>query len=280
MNRNRWLLVGVICLVMSIFLAYWIFKALGASKVATKPIVIASKHVLPGALLSSENLTTLDYPIYHPISGSFDSIKKVDKRVAMVELFPNDIVLNDKLVEQGAIGGLTASIDQDKRAVSVKVDSVIGVAGFVLPGTYVDVIVTGQPGSSDELVSKIIVENVKVLTADKNLERDPEGKAKESKVVTLLVSPEQANKIALASTNGRIQLALRNSKDEHINNPPPITQKQLYTQEQLPVIRARGTGTGTKAAVKRLPPPPQGPIEVEVRLGDAVKNSKVEVEQQ
>jgi pilus assembly protein CpaB len=280
MNRNRMLLVGVIALILSVPLAYLVYKQIGGpAKIPSKPIVIASKHVLPGMLLSAENITTMQYPVYHPVPGSFEDPKKVEKRVAKIELFANDIILNDKLVDEGAIGGLTAVIDPEKRAISVKVDSVIGVAGFVLPGTYVDVIATGQPANSEDVISKIIVENVKVLTADKNLERDPKGEAKESKVVTLLVDPDQANKIALASTDGHIQLALRNSQDTKIETPPPITKKQLYAQDQ-PTVRSKepGKGGGKRPMVKPAAPRPPQPIEVEERMGAAQKLHKVDVE--
>jgi pilus assembly protein CpaB len=281
MNRNRMLLVGVIALILSVPLAYLVYKQLGGPpKMPTKPLVIASKHVLPGMLLTSENTTTMQYPVYHPVPGSFEDIKKVEKRVAMVELFTNDIILNEKLVAEGAIGGLTAVIDPEKRAISVKVDSVIGVAGFVLPGTYVDVIATGQPANSEDLISKVIVENVKVLTADKNFERDPKGEAKESKVVTLLVDPDQANRIALASTDGRIQLALRNSQDAKVETPPPITKKELYSQDQAPKPKEKekGKGSGKGYVVKRPPPRPRPPIDIEERMGATQKLHKVEVE--
>jgi pilus assembly protein CpaB len=269
------MLIGVIALLMSAILAYWIYVILTGNKIPTQAIVIASKNIHPGEILTAENLTTVSWPRYHPVPGSFENIKQVENRAVMVEIFPNDIVLKDKLVAQEGMGGLTAVIDREKRAISVKVDSVIGVAGFVLPGTYVDVIATGQPANSDDLVSKVIVENVKVLTADKNLERDPKGEAKESKVVTLLVNPDQANKIALASTDGHLQLALRNSQDTNIETPPPITKKQLYAQDQATTI-IKGKGKGF--TVKPPPPRPPQPIEVEERMGTTQKLHKVDVE--
>jgi pilus assembly protein CpaB len=284
MNRNRMLLVGVIALILSLPLAYLVYIQGKTPKIPTTPKVVAKTHLLPGMLLSAENTAVMQFPIYQSAAKSYEDPKKLEKRVAQVEMFANDIITEEKLVEEGAIGGLTAVIETDKRAISVKVDSVIGVAGFVLPGTYVDVIATGQPANSEDLVSKVIVENVKVLTADKILERDPKGEAKDSKVVTLLVDPDQANKIALASTDGRIQLALRNSQDVKIEAPPPITKKQLYAQDQAPRIKEKakdiGKGNGKGPAVKLPPPSPRRrqPIDVEERLGATQKVHKVEVE--
>ena len=278
------LLVGVIALILSLPLAYLVYTQGRTPKIPTKPKVVAKTHILPGMLFTDENTALMQFPIYQSATKSYDDPKKVEKRVAKVEMFANDIITEEKLVEEGAIGGLTAVIETNKRAISVKVDSVIGVAGFVLPGTYVDVIATGQPANSDDLVSKVIVENVKVLTADKILERDPKGEAKDSKVVTLLVDPEQANKIALASTDGHIQLALRNSQDVKIETPPPITKKQLYTQDQPARIKEKENikGDGNKLAKKVMPKPtpphPRQPIKVEERMGATQKLHEVDVE--
>jgi pilus assembly protein CpaB len=230
MNRNRMLLIGIISLALAVGLTYLIYKMLNKGRVIGRVVLVAKEKIPPGSVLSTQDLKYLPWLEGVPPKGSFDDIAKLENRATMVEMQQNDFVFDSKLVpKEGGVGGLTAVIDVNKRAVSVKVDSVIGVAGFVLPGTYVDVILTGQPGANQELTSKVIIENVKVLTADKDLQKDPKGEAKDSRVVTLLLDPEQASKIALASTEGRIQLALRNPQDKEIKNPDPIKITEIYS---------------------------------------------------
>jgi pilus assembly protein CpaB len=253
------LLIGIIALVMAVSLSYLVFIKLGAAAPPARQIVVVGAEKIPaGSLIAAKDIKTMPWYMSDLIKGSFKEVKQLENRVTMVEMFQNDFVLESKLVpKEGGVGGLTAVIDKDKRAVSVKVDSVIGVAGFVLPGTYVDVIATGQPRSDAELTSKMIIENVKVLTADQTLDKDPKGEAKKSQVVTLLLDPEQAQKIALALTDSHIQLALRNPQDSGINNPPYITKSMLYAglAPVKAVIKTGGEGrpATTKKPVKTDP---------------------------
>jgi pilus assembly protein CpaB len=254
MNRNRMLLVGLLALVMSLALAYLVWRTAGPSHNQTgKIVVVAKEKISPGSLLTAKDLKTLPWPLNVLIKGSFTDPKELENRITMVEMFENDFVVESKLVpKEGGVGGLTAVIDPDKRAVSVKVDSVIGVAGFVLPGTYVDVIATGQPRPDGDLTSKVIIENVRVLTADKDLEKDPEGKARDSRVVTLLLDPEQAQKVALASTDSHIQLALRNPRDTGIENPPAISKPDLYSgRSAIKTESSIKTGKVTRRPIPR-----------------------------
>jgi pilus assembly protein CpaB len=250
------LLIGVAALVMALILAFLVWKKLGTTSPQAREIVVVGSERIPaGSLLTAKVLKTMPIPPYmnELIKGSFTDIKQLENRPTMVEMYQNDFVLENKLVpREGGVGGLTAVIEKDKRAVSVKVDSVIGVAGFVLPGTFVDVIATGIPKSDADLTSKMIIENVKVLTADQTLEKDPTGKAiKSTQVVTLLLDPEQAQKIALALTDSHIQLALRNPQDSEINNPASITKPQLFAGiAPIKVIRKTGGGK-TPAPIKQ-----------------------------
>jgi pilus assembly protein CpaB len=259
MNRNRMLLIGVLALAMSAVLAYLVWTQMTPKALKTGQVVVVAKEkISPGSLLTAKDLKILPLPINVLIAGSYKDTKQVDNRITMVEMFENDLVLEKKLVpKEGGVGGLTAVIDKEKRAISVKVDSVIGVAGFVLPGTHVDVIVTGQPRTNEDPTSKVIVENIKVLTADKTLEKDPEGKAIDSRVVTLLVDPEQATKIALASADGRIQLVLRNSQDNGVNDPRPIGKWELYYGSNKSTKTNAEATKGAKRVARGPNPPPK-----------------------
>jgi pilus assembly protein CpaB len=150
------------------------------------------------------------------------------------------------------------------RALSVAVNDVVGVAGFVIPGTMVDVLVTGAlPGkSNDNDITRTILENVRVLAAGQKVEQDRDGKPQTVPVITLLVTPEDAGKLTMASTQGKIQLALRNTIDATVANPPPVLQAVLFAGPAEPApVRT----TGHKVA--SVPPRP-APYQVEVITGD------------
>jgi pilus assembly protein CpaB len=135
-------------------------------------------------------------------------------RGLIVEVRRNEPLLEWKLASKEAGGGLPITIPEGLRAVSVEVDEVVGVAGFVLPGTRVDVLATVMPGTDrNQIVTRIILQNIRALAADQRYQQDIEGEPQYVTVVTLLVTPEQAEALTLAATEGRIQLALRNTLD-------------------------------------------------------------------
>jgi pilus assembly protein CpaB len=151
------------------------------------------------------------------------------------------------------------------RAVSVRVDDVVGVAGFVTPGTMVDVQVTFDSGGAAAAggVTNTILQDVRVLAAGQKVEQDKEGKPETVSVVTMLVNPEQANKLTMASTNGRIHLALRNTIDTKLVESPPVYMSGLLGgRPPQPAPKAK---TKVKATP---PPPPLPPLVVEVIRGD------------
>jgi pilus assembly protein CpaB len=153
------------------------------------------------------------------------------------------------------------------RALSVAVNEVVGVAGFVIPGTMVDVLVTGRiAGSShggDENITRTILENVKVLAAGQKIEQDREGKPQTVPVITLLVTPDDAARLAMASTEGKIQLALRNTVDTKVMAPPAVLQEALFSGGAPAPKRSPG--------IKYVPPPPL-PYVVEVITGNKREN--------
>jgi len=155
--------------------------------------------------------------------------------------------------------------------VSIRVNDVIGVAGFVVPGSHVDVILSGSPaqnGATD--VAKIILENVQVLAAGQNIDQDINGKPQTVQVVTLMVTPEDSQKLALASSEGRLQLALRNPLDKDTPNPPLMQRAALYAGGVLPAPIPTAPAEPPVARVRRVvvaapapppPPPPPAPVE-------------------
>ncbi len=185
-------------------------------------------------------------------------------------MLPNEPVLESKLAPRGAGAGLTTAIPSGMRAVSVKVNEVIGVSGFVLPGTRVDVIVTGSPdNSSSGEISKVVLENVEVLAAGQNIERNAQGTPEKVQVVTLLVTPEDSQKLALASSDARIQLALRNPLDLEHTDPSPVKRAELYSEpssDQPKVEEAAPVRRVVRRVAPPPPPPPPPPKKYEVEV--------------
>jgi len=163
----------------------------------------------------------------------------------------NEPFLELKMAPKDAGAGLPPAIPPGLRAISVKVNEVIGVAGYVLPGTRVDVVATASPnGSPQDATSKVILSNVQVLTAGTRMEQDQEkGKPMQVTVVTLLVYPEQSERLALASTEGKIQLALRNPLDQGAPETPGMKQGVLLGAVKAAPARQVASNSGHKATM-------------------------------
>ncbi|WP_447601684.1 Flp pilus assembly protein CpaB [Nitrospira sp. Nam80] len=236
MNRYRALLflglAVVVALITSVMLWSWLRdvesrrSAPSAPAIQTNGLAVAAADLTWGTKLTREMFQLVDYPAASLPDGHFTNLDNLKDRVLLVNLKKNEPILESKLAPVGATtGGVAAVTDPNKRAMSVKVDEVIGVAGFIKPADRVDVMVTIEPtsGSSGaaKTVAKVILENVKVLAAGTQMER--KGKDEEPKpvqVITVEVDVVEAEKLALASTQGRLRLALRNP----LNSEPILTK--------------------------------------------------------
>jgi pilus assembly protein CpaB len=179
----------------------------------SRPVVVAAAPLTYGTVLQAEHLEVLSWPANAP-RGSFSDPQAIIGRAIITEAVLDEPILESKLAPIDALGGLSAVIPRGKRAVSVRVNEIIGVAGFVVPRTRVDVLVSVNPqGDKSRAASRVILQNVEVLAAGQTTERDAEGKPRTVNVITLLVEPGQAEKLTLASNEGDLQLALRNSLD-------------------------------------------------------------------
>jgi pilus assembly protein CpaB len=182
---------------------------------ATQAVVVAAANLPLGAELKAEDLTVMAFPAGKAPEGTFSQPSEIIGRGIIVPIVKNEPVLKAKLASKEAGSGLPPVIPEGMRAVSVRVDEVVGVAGYVLPGNRVDVLATANPSDQrSDTTTKVILSNVQVLTAGTRMEQDQENtKPVAVTVVTLLVFPEQSERLALASTEGKIQLALRNPMD-------------------------------------------------------------------
>jgi pilus assembly protein CpaB len=192
--------------------------AASAAGVPTKPVVITQMDVGTAAALAPTELTLVDWPAELVPVGAIHSLAGAEGRVTRRPLAKGEPVLESALFDQGAEGGLPAVIADEHRAVSVKVDSVIGVAGFVKPGSRVDVMATVRRVDTSEALpySKVILQDVKVLAIDQKLEEAKDGEAQLVSVVTLEVKPEAAQKLIYSAHEGRLQLAMRTPGDDAV----------------------------------------------------------------
>jgi pilus assembly protein CpaB len=263
MNRNR-LIIGLAAAVaVAFFISTLVYRELRRANamrpVATQQIVVAAEALQVGTRVDASNLRTIEWPAGDPISGMFAKISDCAGRAVITPMAENEPILETNLAPMGSGAGLPATIPEGMRAVSVAVNDVVGVAGFVVPGTTVDVLVTGAAadGRSGN-ITRTILEDVPVLAAGQKIEQDRAGKPQTVPVVTLLVSPEDADKLTMASTEGKIQLALRNTVDTQTMNPPPVLENALFSGPEPPPLKTR---------VRRAAPKPPAPYEVEVITG-------------
>lgn len=263
MNRNR-LLIGVaIALVIGIIASRYVYRELKQASsikpVAVSSVVVAARPMPLGTPLTPQDLRLVDWPKGEPMEGSFSRIQDCIGRSLITPVATNEAILEQKLAPKAAGFGLPAAIPEGMRAVSVRVDDVVGVSGFAMPGTMVDVMETGQPTGGGDSVTRTILEDVRVLAAGKAVEQDKEGKPKTVSVVTLMLTPDQSNKLTMASTEGRIHLALRNTIDTKITNPPPVFKTPLLLGGHEAPHYGGGGGGRHEPRRRAEPRKPEGP---------------------
>ena len=267
MNRNRMITGLAIAVAIAFLFSVYVFRTIqritNVRPAAVTQIVVADHPIQLGTRLDPTNLRVISWPADEAIAGSFMRVEDCAGRALLTNLAGNEPVLESKLAPKEAGAGLPATIPEGMRAVSVAVNEVNGVAGFVIPGTMVDILVTGRlsgkNSDTNDNITRVILENVRVLAAGQQVEQDREGKPQKVPVVTVLVTPEDATKLTMASTEGKIQLALRNTIDATLTNPPPVLQAVLFTG---PVVAAP-----VRTSVRKATPVSPAPYAVEVITG-------------
>jgi pilus assembly protein CpaB len=239
MRNKRLLFVMASAVAFGLVAAVSVSRYLSDAQANTRSmntVVVAKVDIPVGTKIDAEQLTTAQFPSNAIPDGVFDAAQKVAGRVAVVNVAAREPVTDFKLAPEGSAGGLSAVIPEGYRAMTVKVDDVIGVAGFLQPGTMVDVLTVIEPAgnmSSGNPVSKIVLQNVKVLASGQNLDKPKDQREADAvKAVTLQVTPEQAEKLALASTEGKLRLVLRNMIDQDDEQTPGVDKRSLLTGER------------------------------------------------
>ena len=221
---------AILGLIASAFVYLQFKKATVVKPVASSHMVVAARPLAQGARLQSQDLRLINWPAGDPLSGMLTRVEDCLDRALVTPVVENEPILESKLAAKEAGAGLAAIIPDGMRAVSVAVNDVVGVAGFVQPGTMVDVLVTGsvEGRGASNTVTRTILENIRVLAAGQKIEQDKEGKPQTVPVITLLVTPEEANKLTMGATQGRLQLSLRNTMDTKKVQPPAVLQASLF----------------------------------------------------
>ena len=229
---------------------------LAATPSSTRKVAVAARSLPLGTVIRAEDVRLMSWPDGELPEGYFSSADEIAGRGLMSSMAMNEPFLRPRLADKGTGGGLPIVIREGMRAVSVRVDEVIAVAGFVVPGTRVDVLVTIAPsGAGQSKVSRVVLQNVEVVAAGQSVTRDAEGKPMTVTVITLLVTPPQAEVLTLAATEGRIQLALRGMLDVDRVATPGIRVASLVNGSLWPSGPAVA-GSGR-----------QGPVGVEMYQG-------------
>ncbi len=244
--------------------------------VATTEVTVAARDLVVGTLIRDTDLTTAAWP------GSIPQLavtKKEDLvgRGVISAVYHGEPILETRLAPKGAGAGLAATIPPGMRAVAIRVNEIIGVAGFVVPGMRVDILIAGTPpGAPPTLgtLGKTLLQNIEVLSAGQNIQKDAEGKPISVPVVNLLVTPEQAETLSLASSETRIQLVLRNPLDTTVAKTPGTAVARLFSGQNLKMpgdapragaVKPRRTA-GTQPIVPAVAKP-KPPVVVEVFQG-------------
>ena len=251
-----------------------------AAAPATTKIAVASKDLEVGAVIKEEDVKLEDYAGPVP-EGATNRTQELLGRGVVTPIMAKEPVIERRLAPRGAGGGLTILIPPGLRAIPLRVNEVAGVAGFVVPGMHVDVLISGNaPGgnNSQGTVTRTLLQNVEVLSAGQDFKKDPEGKPIVVQVITVLATPEQAEILSLASAQTSIQLALRNPLDKAVAKTPGTTLAHLFTggsgvAPNLPIERP---APRPEPVVAAAPPKKEPPFVMEIISGTTKKELKFE----
>jgi pilus assembly protein CpaB len=241
MNRTRLLFIGAVALMLGALASFVVYRNLQARSAAdNRPgveAVVATNDLQVGQKIGDRDVRLVRFPEGTLPPNYIRSMSQVVGRGVVLPISKGEFILPGKLAGENAGFGLPSLIPPGMRAVSVRVNEVVSVAGFVVPGTRVDVLLTGTPQGGGEPRTTTVLENVAVIATGQKLERNAGGEPQMTPVITLLVSPDDAQKLTLATTQGRIQLALRNPLDTKQQDISATNSGALYGVAPTPTPR-------------------------------------------
>ncbi|HEY6231645.1 MAG TPA: Flp pilus assembly protein CpaB [Pyrinomonadaceae bacterium] len=284
MRNKRFFIVLAGALLFGLLAAISVTRYLSSAQAYSRNLnrVAVAKVAIPlGTKIIPEQIMVVQFPPESTPDGAFDTVEKLAGRVAVMNIAPREPITEARLAPEGTAGGLSAVIPEGYRAMTVKVDDVVGISGFVMPGTLVDVVVVIDPAEKagmQDPISKIVLQNIKVLANGQNIDKPADQREANSvKAVTLLVTPEQAEKLALASSEGKLQLVMRNSIDQGDQQTMGINKRgllggeraqpvpepgSLKSEQPAPLPKARPVRSEPKPVAPPAPAPPKASVEM------------------
>jgi pilus assembly protein CpaB len=247
--------------------ANWLRRQNGLS---TTKVLVAVSDLPAGTRLSASMLESIAWPSNAPLKDPLISIAQAQERVLNMPVLKGEPIVANKLAALGEKGGLSAMLRDGKRAVTVKVNEVVGVAGFALPGNYVDVMVNTQDGS-ENLISKIVLERIQVLAVAQDIGVVESSKPKVVNAVTLEVTPHQAEQIDLARSVGTLSLVLRSQLDTDLVVTTGARKIDLFAPPKVEALVAKAAGDKVPKAPKVSSPPRPEKMEVIRGLSKAME---------
>jgi len=278
-DTRRIVVALLVALILSAGATYFFYVRLrgqGGPAIQTKKVVVTAKDLPAGVVLKAEDLTVADWPTTVPLNGSFS---RPDEAVGRSLLYPvgdKEPVLERTLALAGSGFGLTAKIPLGMRATSVRSTEITGVAGFLFPGSHVDVLATFRPIGSDSPVTQTVLQDVEVLTAGQRIQPDPEDKPQTVNVVTLLLNSLDSEKLLLASTQATIQFVLRGGADKDRIETRSVNMEDLFAGIKKPPVPASAATPRVRRATPKATPKPPDFYTVEVIHGDKRSVEKFE----
>jgi pilus assembly protein CpaB len=255
MKAKRLFTALLFAVVISGVFTFWLSRRVAkAAHVAAphKPIyVVAAKALDAGEVLKPGSLQLMEWSAPEPITGGFSKIPDVAGRIVLYPLPKGEPILDRQLAAAGSGAGLTAKIPSGMRAISVRSDEVVGVAGFLLPGSHVDVLMTYHSTAAPEPQTLTALQDVVVLAAGQQIQPQADGKPISVNVVTLLLKPDDAEKLVLATSLGGIYFVLRNGSDEQRAQSPPVGLSQLAGSSAAADSQESAAPTGKLSAKPR-----------------------------
>jgi len=285
MNRQtRTFIVVAVAVVAATVASYGTYRAL--SRIPEKPVemptkkaVVAAKPMPLGTLVTRDAVKLVDWPAQTPLQGGFSTVDEVVDRGLITEVVENEPISENKLAPKEAGAGLSPTIKPGMRAISIRVNEVIGVAGFVVPGSRVDVvsILADSRGNANETLSRVVLSNVLVLSAGTRYDQEEartNSKAIRSAVVTLMLEPLDADRVALAQAKGELMLTLRHPLDLEPSDARGIRFASLLTGAEEAAPKPAAPAGPRRALAPPPPPPPPPPPVVRAYTVETIRAAK------
>jgi pilus assembly protein CpaB len=278
-RRTRHLVVVAVAVLTATIASFGVYRAMERlpgrpGQGAPHPVVVAARSLPIGAQLAERDVKVVAWPTGSVVPGAIGSAAEVVNRGLLVGVLENEPLTEAKLASREAGAGLPPAIPSGMRAISIKVDDVIGVSGFVSPGSHVDLVVTIR--REDDSMTRTVASNVQVLASGTRRSQQTllEVDAKGTSVVTLMVSPEDAERIALAQSQGQIMLVLRNPLDLAPTVTAGIKTAALMGQSEAPPPPAPVAKPAPRRAAAPPPPPEPEPPVARARTVEAIRAAK------